>query len=179
MNRELHRDLGYISVGLTIVFAVSGIALNHIADWNPNYRIDKQVFQVTEIPVNRDDEVLKQLIVRHLTIDLPVIAHYWQAEDVYKVFFEGGSHAALTLDSGVLLYESVRVRPVLRRFNALHLNELKGSWIAFSDLYAGALLFLSFSGLLMVKGRYGPLRVRGISLLAAGAAIPLFYMFYV
>ena len=32
--RPLHRDFGYLIVGLTFVYAISGLAVNHIDDWN-------------------------------------------------------------------------------------------------------------------------------------------------
>jgi len=43
LNRSLHRDVGYFCIGLVIIFAVSGIAVNHKDDWNPNYRIEQVV----------------------------------------------------------------------------------------------------------------------------------------
>ncbi len=33
----LHRDERYVAAALTIAYSISGIAVNHIADWNPNY----------------------------------------------------------------------------------------------------------------------------------------------
>ena len=39
-NNILHRDIGYVCVALTVIYAVSGIAVNHIHDWNLNYRIE-------------------------------------------------------------------------------------------------------------------------------------------
>ncbi len=38
-NRVIHRDLGYIAVGLTLIYAISGFVVNHVHDWNPNYEI--------------------------------------------------------------------------------------------------------------------------------------------
>jgi hypothetical protein len=35
--RGLHRDFGYLVVGLTFVYAASGLAVNHIEDWDPNF----------------------------------------------------------------------------------------------------------------------------------------------
>ena len=35
--RALHRDIGYLAVGLTVVYALSGLAVNHIGDWDPNF----------------------------------------------------------------------------------------------------------------------------------------------
>ena len=39
LNNIVHRDLGYLAVGLTIVYGISGLAVNHKADWNPSYRV--------------------------------------------------------------------------------------------------------------------------------------------
>lgn len=39
-NNIIHRDLGYLCAGLTIVYVVSGIAVNQVRDWNPNFKIE-------------------------------------------------------------------------------------------------------------------------------------------
>src|SRR5690606_2336982 len=31
--RAVHRDIGYLAIGFTVIYAVSGIAQNHIEDW--------------------------------------------------------------------------------------------------------------------------------------------------
>ena len=49
--RLLHRDIGYIAFGLTIIYSISGIAVNHVSDWNPNYSISKDTLV---IPLNID-----------------------------------------------------------------------------------------------------------------------------
>ncbi len=36
-NRAVHRDFGYFFFGMVIIYALSGIAINHLDDWNPNY----------------------------------------------------------------------------------------------------------------------------------------------
>ena len=43
-NRVTHRDMGYLIAGLTIIYALSGIALNHKNNWNPNYIFDNTYF---------------------------------------------------------------------------------------------------------------------------------------
>ena len=40
-NNVLHRDLGYFCVALTVIYAISGVAVNHIHHWNPNYRFER------------------------------------------------------------------------------------------------------------------------------------------
>ena len=36
--RAVHRDLGYLAVGLTLVYALSGLAVNHVSDWDPSFQ---------------------------------------------------------------------------------------------------------------------------------------------
>ena len=48
--RAVHRDLGYIVVSLTIAYALSGIAVNHIDDWNPNYRYAEEAIAIGPVP---------------------------------------------------------------------------------------------------------------------------------
>jgi len=31
--RAFHRDFGYLAIGFTVIYAISGIAQNHIEDW--------------------------------------------------------------------------------------------------------------------------------------------------
>ena len=61
-NRVLHRDLGYFFFGITLIYSISGIALNHIADWNPSYVITtKEVrWNFPSSPQNIDKTLLKQ-----------------------------------------------------------------------------------------------------------------------
>ena len=35
--RAVHRDVGYAAVGLTFVYAISGLAVNHVAQWDSNF----------------------------------------------------------------------------------------------------------------------------------------------
>ena len=37
--RWLHRELGFFAVGLTLVYAISGIAVNHVHHWDPEPRV--------------------------------------------------------------------------------------------------------------------------------------------
>jgi hypothetical protein len=67
--------------------------------------------------------------------------------------------------------ESVRRRPVFHQLNMLHLNPTKW-WRIFSDLFAGALILIALTGLLIPRGRNG-LGGRGKWLVAAGLSVPL------
>ena len=43
--RAVHRDIGYLAVGFTVIYALSGIAMNHIDDWDPNFQATERTPQ--------------------------------------------------------------------------------------------------------------------------------------
>ncbi|MDO8927577.1 MAG: hypothetical protein Q7W54_01150, partial [Bacteroidota bacterium] len=51
--RSLHRDIGYFVVGITFVYTVSGIALNHRTDWNPHYTMISE--EISILPVQKTE----------------------------------------------------------------------------------------------------------------------------
>jgi hypothetical protein len=64
--RAVHRDLGYLAVGLTIVYALSGLAVNHIADWDPNFRNYETPHQLG--PLKGEDDAIAQQVMQKLKI---------------------------------------------------------------------------------------------------------------
>src|SRR5471032_2906879 len=53
--RAFHRDIGYFAVGLTVVYATSGIAVNHLKDWDPNFKQVNLTHQLA-LPLPSDDD---------------------------------------------------------------------------------------------------------------------------
>ncbi len=45
----LHRDIGFLILGLTLVYGVSGIAVNHRHHWNPNPTLTRLGMRESEI----------------------------------------------------------------------------------------------------------------------------------
>ena len=44
-----HRDLGYFFSSLIIIYCISGLALNHVDDWNPDFIIQKKTIQLPKV----------------------------------------------------------------------------------------------------------------------------------
>jgi hypothetical protein len=172
LNRSLHRDLGYLSIGLTIVFALSGLAINHRDDWNPNYSITRELKQLDKV-ITEDREII--LAAKKLfSIKTKVKGQFWINENQFKVFFPNETTVVFNKVKKTLQFENIKPRLFLRAFNGLHLNELKGYWIFISDAYSLCLLYLAISALFMVKGKYGIVG-RGGVLTAIGLIIPLYF----
>ncbi|MBQ4832117.1 PepSY-associated TM helix domain-containing protein [Pseudoalteromonas sp. MMG010] len=178
LNRTLHRDIGYLCIGLTLVFAVSGIALNHIADWNPNYIIER-VEKPFKAKNTLSDEQLNEQLSTLFEFNEAIKASYWESVQQYKLFFAEGGTLTANFSRQTAVYERVTERAVFKQFNTLHLNEAKKGWVVFSDIYAGMLIFLALSALFMVKGKYSPWRLKRGWLVIVGGLIPTVYIFYV
>ena len=172
----IHRDVGYVCVGLTLVYAVSGVAVNHVRDWNPNYRITRDTISVPD--VSRESVAspdFAERIVSQLDLGTEVKGTFRVDSATLDVFLEDAT-VRVDLDQSRATIERVRVRRFLRAVNVLHLNEPRGLWTLTADLFAVALILLAATGLFMMKGKYG-ITGRGAWLTGAGVLIPLLFLF--
>lgn len=169
--RSLHRDFGYLAVGLTVIYAISGLAVNHIADWNPNRTVNTSQVAIGPLPGENPAERRAVAITRLGLDPADVRSEIQQGRAHLKVFFLSGSELVVDPTTGEGRLQLVEDRPVLRAFNALHLNDLKGAWTYLADAYALVLLFLALSGLIMLKGQQG-LMGRGKWFVTAGVLLP-------
>jgi uncharacterized protein len=175
LNRVTHRDIGYLIAGLTIIYAISGIALNHKHDWNPNYIIDSRPFK-TEIQISKEsfnNETAKQLL------------ESLQVEAEFKTFhFPRGSNVTIFVDGGFVqvngqtgegIVERISKRPFFFQLNFLHYNPGRW-WKYFSDIFCVALILVTVTGLFIIKGKNGITR-RGAILTIIGILLPLLFLF--
>lgn len=176
LNTVLHRDIGYLAVGLTIAYAVSGLAVNHRADWNPSYRVERITRQVAPIPPGDRASVVAVARQRLGLADEPRNS-FRPDPDTLQLFYEHRTYK-IDLPSGAVVVEATRHRPVLYEFNQLHLNTPKGLWTYVADLYALALITLSVTGMFVLRGRLG-MAGRGAWLVGAGVLLPVVYWFAV
>jgi hypothetical protein len=172
----IHRDVGYVCVGLTLVYAISGVAVNHVRDWNPNYRITRDTIPVPDVsresPTSLD---FAERIAVGLGLGTEVRGTFRVDSATVDVFLEDAT-VRVDLDQSLATIERVRERRFLRAMNLLHLNEPRGLWTLTADLFAVALILLAATGLFMMKGKYG-ITGRGAWLTGAGILIPLFFLF--
>jgi len=171
--RALHRDIGYFAVGLTIVYACSGLAVNHLKDWDPNFKQVNRTHQVA-MPLPRDDNAAAKSVLRTLGVhEAPREVYRASDTQLDLVFDKRTFHVDTT--SGVVHEEGQAARPLLRLANWLHLNRGKKAWTYIADFYAVFLLFLAISGLFMIPGKKG-LIGRGAVVALLGAAVPIAYV---
>lgn len=173
--RILHRDIGYLAAGLTIIYVISGIAVNHTADWNPNYSIEESNTKINPFP----DSVLtsRELVFNILNKlgEKGKLKNSFSSDpNTLKIFTEGNT-ITVNLKTGEVNQEKISSRTVIRETNFLHLNAPKAIWTFVADLFAVALGFLAISGLFMIKGKKG-IAGRGAWLTAIGLLIPIAFL---
>lgn len=174
-NIVTHRDVGYFFSSLIIVYCLSGLALNHVNDWNPDFVITKDTVHIhgTWTKENVTREAIQNFSglvgENHFRIyDFPT-AHQ------VKIYYDNASFLVdFSGNKGV--YEKVSRRPVFYQSNVLHRNSAAG-WKWASDVFAIMLILINITGLFILKGKHG-LGGRGKWLIAAGALPPLLVLIF-
>jgi hypothetical protein len=169
-NVAWHRDLGYFFSSLIILYCISGLALNHVNDWNPDFIIKRDTIhlpatytkeQVTAGVINGFGKLVKE--ASYKVYDFPTT-------DQVKIYYENASFH-VRFKEGTGIYERVAKRHLFYESNVLHRNSLKG-WKWISDIFALMLIVITITGLFILKGKYG-IRRRGVWLIVAGFILPL------
>lgn len=172
-NRAIHRDLGYFFFAMTIIYGLSGIAVNHIGDWNPNYVVSHEIVEFNG-PVSKN--ISKQEVIEMLEKydeGDNYKKHFFPNNNILKVFLNGGS-ALINVHSGHGEIEKISRRPIFHAVNYLHYNPKKW-WTWFSDAFAIAMVLLAVTGLFIIRGKNGITR-RGAWVTAAGIIIPTIFI---
>lgn len=174
--RVLHRDLSFLFSGMVLIYAISGIYMNHRDQINPHYSVSRTAYNIADLPAQGafDREAVEALMDR-IGADERYTKHYFPREGHLKVFLKGGSSIEADLASGRVVYESLRRRPLVSTMTTMHYNPNKW-WTWFADAFAVALITITLTGVLMLKGKKGLWGRGGVELLI-GIAIPLLLLF--
>ncbi|MEI6669779.1 MAG: PepSY-associated TM helix domain-containing protein [Acidobacteriota bacterium] len=175
LNTVLHRDIGYLAVGLTVVYGVSGVAVNHKADWNPSYAVEKTARRIDPIAATERAEIIREAL-RKLSLSEQPRNAFRPNPETLQLFFRQQIYS-IDLPTGNVIVEQSRSRPVLFEMNQMHLNTPKRIWTFIADLYAIALVVLAITGMFVLKGKLG-ITGRGAWLTSMGVMLPVVYWAY-
>ncbi len=173
--RAVHRDAGYLAVGLTFVYALSGLAVNHITDWSdgdPSFATYQTIHEVG--PLRGDDQAIAEDLRHRFAIEETPREVYRAGESELEILFDKRSLHVNTA-TGHVVDEGQKPRFFLRVANWLHLNRGKKAWTYVADAYAAGLLLLATSGMFMIAGKRGLLG-RGAVFVGLGIAVPVLYV---
>ncbi len=177
--RIIHRDLSYFFSGLVIIYAISGIMLNHRSSINPNYTVKLHEIQaIGDYPLSKDriDKALVLEMLKPINESKNYTKYYFPQEQRLKVFLKGGSSLEVDLETGQAEYEALKKRPIISHFNRMHYNPGR-AWTIFSDSFAISLIIITLTGIFINKGKKGLWGRGGIELLL-GIIIPILFMIY-
>jgi hypothetical protein len=170
--RAIHRDIGYLAVGFTIIYAVSGLAINHIQDWDPNFKTYETERTIAPIASDLTDDAAVAAARAALGVGEP--RQIYRAGDELHLDYDNRKFVIYG-DTGQVIEQGRDERLFLRIANWLHYNRGKKAWTIVADIYAVMLLYLAVSGLFMIKGKLG-LRWRGTILVGLGISVPIAYV---
>ncbi|MBS9767694.1 MAG: PepSY-associated TM helix domain-containing protein [Flavobacteriaceae bacterium] len=168
--RNWHRDLGYFFSGLVIIYAISGIALNHIKELDdPDFILTKKEIKLDK--VYQKSEITNDLVLHFskLVAEDDFRIYDFPTPNQIKIYYKNAS-LSIRFDEKKGIYESIRKRPIIYHANLIHLNRVD-YWRWFSDFFALSLILISISGLVMLKGKYG-FKKRGYILFILGLIPP-------
>lgn len=170
--RAIHRDIGYLAVGFTLIYALSGLAINHLADWDPNFKTYSREQHIPPIASDVPDDEAIAIAEKALGVTSP--RETLRAGDEIHLDWDN-RNIVVYGDSGLVVDQGRESRFFFRIANWLHYNRGKKAWTYVADAYAVLLLYLAISGIFMIKGRLG-LKWRGTILVGLGIAVPLTYV---
>lgn len=168
--------MGYLFSGMLIIYALSGISLNHKNDWNPNYIIHRSS-SIVKLPSShnfRSDEIVAIFLQKTATTHL-YKKHYYPSNNEIKIFLKGGSLITYSKNTEILSFEELKKRPLFYSINFLHFNPGK-VWKWFSDIFCICIILVTITGFFILKGRNG-IKGRGIILIIIGILIPTLFFF--
>lgn len=151
--------------------------MNHRDTINPHYNISRTEVVIADLPAQAEmnKEAVLALMERVGVVER-YTKHYFPKDNYLKVFLKGSSTLEADLQTGMVVYESLRRRPIVSQMTTLHYNPGKW-WTWFSDTFAVALIIITITGLIMLKGNKGLWGRGGIEFLI-GIAIPILLLFF-
>lgn len=168
--RAVHRDIGYLAIGFTVIYAVSGIAQNHIEDWGEvSYATYEKTLTIAPIAEDAPDDVAVKQVADAAGLGTPT--GVFRAGDEVRLEYANG--AKVTAIADTVTIQGRERRAFIGAANWLHTARNRAGWKYVADAYALLLLYLAISGIFMIKGRLG-LKWRGALLISAGVAVPVF-----
>lgn len=181
-NRSLHRDLGYLFVGLTLIYAISGIALNHLHHWNPDYiKENYSAYYKGDYDFSGDRENAIIQLLNEASIDYPMKSNLMSRSGEIKVFLDLGSGSTgkvlINTDDKSYVVDIQRKRSFFYELDLMHRNNFKKIWTWVSDIYAVGLILLAITGMIILRGKKG-FRKYGVWWVSAGIIIPVIILIY-
>ena len=168
--RIIHRDLGYFMVGISMVYAISGIYLNHMKDSDPAFvTVEESIQMQDQLSLNDFEAAWNKLGITPIRNQMAIDSSHC------RLMLEGGI-GIYNKATGIVDYELHRRKEFVYWINRLHYSRVAG-WNIMADIFATSLIFFAISGLFMIRGKKGLLG-RGKYFVIIGILIPILYIIF-
>ncbi len=139
---------------MVLIYAISGIVMNHRDTINPNFSITRKEYKIAEKLPDKAGMNKEKV--------LTLLEPLGERRQLYQILLpENGRNESIPerrLQSpgkrpktGGAVYESVTRRPLIGAMSRLHYNPGQW-WTYFADIFAIALIIITLSGIIMLKG---------------------------
>ena len=93
-SRLIHRDLSFFFAGMVLIYAISGIVMNHRDTINPNFSIERKEYKIAEKLPGKEGMKRENVLplLQPLGEEGNYTKHYFPKADIMKVFLKGGSN---------------------------------------------------------------------------------------
>jgi len=166
--RAIHRDLGFLMVGISLVYGISGIYLNNMKGKDPAFHTEEKTIQ---FPANLTENELST--AWQTDKNLPTLKNVMRIDENHLRLFLDGGVGVYNAGNGTLDYEKHKKHVLIYWIDRLHYNKVKG-WNTVANIYAVSLIVLAITGLFIVKGKRG-LAGSGKWYLIIGILIPILF----
>lgn len=171
--RSLHRDIGYLFIGLTCIYAISGILLNIKTEGeDPAFR--KNIIE-SSMQHNLNPQELSRAWNK-IYQGNPKLNRVIPHDNKYRLYLKGGT-GEYNPETGKILCVTYHEIKAIKLINDIHYNSGKRfTWLA--NVFAVSLLFLAISGAVIVQGKKG-FKKRGVWIMLFGLLVPIawYYLF--
>lgn len=174
--RKVHLHLSYFFSGVILIYAISGLTMNHLSNFNPQYMISVKDYTAEGTFPHKQDFNKKEVLILLEKVDEQdnYTKHYYPNKSTMKVFLKGGSSYSLNTQTGEVKYEALKKRPFFSQLSFLHYNP-NIWWTIFSDIFAISLIVITLTGIAITKGKRGFKGSGGIEFFL-GLLIPILFL---
>lgn len=174
--RKVHSHLSFFFVGVILIYAISGLTMNHLREINPQYMISVNEYQAEGIYPHTHEYTETEIkgLLKEVDEEDNYTKHYYPNKSTLKVFLKNGTSLMLNTRTGEAVYEAVKKRPILSQLSFLHYNPSLW-WTLSSDIFAFSLIIICITGIIMQKGKYGLRGIGGIEIIV-GILIPIIFL---
>lgn len=172
--RKIHSHLSFIFAGIILTYAISGLTMNYLNNFNPQYSIQVENYKASGNFPRKPDftkEQVMQLLNRINQTD-NFKQFYYPTDHQMRIFLKDGSTFLLNLNTGEVRYEHIKKRPLFNQLSFLHYNPNQW-WTYISDIFAISLMIITITGICMVNTPL--LGSKGIELVL-GISIPILFL---